>query len=122
MSGTVFSADEGTFLSGFLAAASDTRADAGAVSITTFATKVTTTGAAAITLADGTLLGQHKLIVLTTDGGDATLTPTSLTGGDTITFADVGDAAWLIWDGSSWVPLLLINLADGTSAPVLASS
>lgn len=120
MSGVVFSNSTATFLSGFIPAASDTRADAGAVSIDKFATKVTTTGAAAITLADGVAEGQHKLIVLTTDGGDATLTPANLTGGTTITFADVGDAAWLIWHNNSWVPLLLLNLADGTTAPVLA--
>jgi hypothetical protein len=72
--------------------------------------------------ADGAKLGQLKLIVLTTDGGDATLTPTSLAGGDTITFADVGDAALLLWNGSNWRPVLLLNLADGTTAPVLASS
>ena len=121
MSGGInFSSSTGTFLAGFIPAASDTRADAGAVSITTFATKVTTTTASAITLADGVVVGQHKLIVMTSDTGDATLTPTNLTGGTTITFADVGDAAWLMWDGSSWAPMLLLNLADGTTAPVLA--
>jgi hypothetical protein len=121
MSGGInFSNSTGTFLAGFIPAASDTRADAGAVSIDTFATKVTTTGAAAITLADGVVEGQHKLIVLTTDGGDATLTPATLTGGTTITFADVGDTAWLVWSEGSWVPILLLNLADGSTAPVLA--
>jgi hypothetical protein len=118
--GSVFSSDAGTFFHGFIDAAADTRADAGAVSITSFATKVTTTGAAAITLADGAKLGQLKLVVLTTDGGDATLTPSNLAGGTTITFADVGDAALLLWNGSNWRPLLLLNLADGTTAPVLA--
>ena len=120
MSLDIFSSDAGTFFNGFIDAASDTRADAGAVSITSFATKVTTTEASAITLADGAKLGQHKLIVLTTDGGDATLTPSNLAGGTTITFADVGDAAWLVWNGSNWRPILLLNLADGTTAPVLA--
>jgi len=120
MSLDIFSSDAGTFFNGFIDAASDTRADAGAVSITTFATKVTTTEASAITLADGAKLGQHKLIVLTTDGGDATLTPSNLAGGTTITFADVGDAAWLVWNGSNWRPILLLNLADGTTAPALA--
>jgi hypothetical protein len=55
-----------------------------------------------------------------TDSGDGTLTPTTLNGGTTITFADVGDTAELIWDGSGWQVLALYNCADGTSAPVLA--
>jgi hypothetical protein len=72
----------------------DTRANAGAVSVTTTTTQVTTTGAAAITLANGTA-GQIKVIVMTVDGGDATLTPATKTGFATITFGDVGDAVIL---------------------------
>lgn len=103
-------------------AASDTRADAGAVSVATYDTKVTTTGAAAITLADGTIKGQLKRIQLTTDGGDATLTIASPVSAalDVVTFADVGDTVELIWNGTAWRILAAYNCADGTTAPAVA--
>jgi hypothetical protein len=101
-------------------AAQQALSGAGAVNVTTFYTAVTSTGANALTLANGILRGQLKRIQLIVDGGDATLTPTSLSGGTTITFADAGDFALLIWSGSAWVPLQLGNDADGATAPVLA--
>ena len=67
---------------------------AGAVNLTTLSTKVATSGAIALTLADGTA-GQIKTITMITDGGDATLTPTTKTGFSTITFNDVGDSVIL---------------------------
>jgi hypothetical protein len=67
---------------------------AGAVNVTNYATKVATTGADALTLADG-VDGQEKFIYMTTDGGDGTLTPTSSPGYTTITFNDVGDSVLL---------------------------
>jgi len=69
---------------------------AGAVDITSAVTKVTTTGTDALTLADGQV-GQIKVIIMIVDGGDGTLTPTTLLGGSTITFADAGDAVVLLW-------------------------
>ncbi len=69
---------------------------AGAVDITSAVTKVTTTGTDALTLADGQA-GQIKVIIMIVDGGDGTLTPTTLLGGSTITFADAGDAVVLLW-------------------------
>jgi len=101
-------------------AAQQALTDAGAVNVTSFFTAVTTTGAAAITLADGTMVGQLNKIQLIVDAGDATLTPSNLTGGTTITFADAGDFCLLMWDGSSWRVLELNNMADGATAPVLA--
>ncbi len=92
----------------------------GAVNVTTFCTKVTTTGADAFTLADGVVVGQLKKIQLIVDGGDATLTPSNLAGGTTITFADAGDFAVLSWDGVDWRAIELGNDADGATAPVLA--
>jgi len=94
--------------------------DAGAANVTSFKTNLTTTGAAAVTLADGTHVGQLKLIQMIVDAGDATVTPSNLSGGTTITYADVGDAALLKWDGSNWIVLDLYNLADGVTSPVLA--
>jgi hypothetical protein len=76
---------------------------AGAVDITSAVTKVTTTGSDALTLADGQT-GQIKVIIMIVDGGDGTLTPTTLLGGSTITFADAGDAVVLLWVATlGWV-------------------
>lgn len=92
----------------------------GAINVTTYYTAWTTTGADAGTLANGAQKGQLKKIQLIVDGGDGTLTPTSLSGGTTITFADAGDFAVLCWNGTAWVAVELGNAADGATAPVLA--
>ncbi len=76
---------------------------AGAVDITSAVTKITTTSTDALTLADGQV-GQIKVIIMIVDGGDGTLTPTTLLGGSTITFADAGDAVVLLWVATlGWV-------------------
>lgn len=75
---------------------------AGAVNLTTTTTLLVTTGANALTLADGTE-GQHKYIVMKTDGGAGTLTPTNLYNGTTLTFDDVGDSAHLFFTDGQWV-------------------
>lgn len=67
---------------------------AGAVDVTHAVTKLTTTGANALTLADGAN-GQVKTIVMIVDGGDGTLTPTTKTGFSTATFNDIGDTLTL---------------------------
>ena len=74
---------------------------AGAVNITTPVTTVASSGAIALTLADGAQ-GQIKIIVFITDGGDATLTPATMNDGTTLTFADAGDAAILMWLATGW--------------------
>jgi hypothetical protein len=93
---------------------------AGAIAVTQHKTNWTTTGVDAGTLADGTIIGQVKVIQLIVDGGDGTLTPANFADGATITFADAGDTAELIWDGSDWNVLDLYNRADGATAPVVA--
>lgn len=93
---------------------------AGAINITTYRTNWTTTGINAGTLANGAQIGQLKRIQMIVDGGDGTLTPVSLSGGTTITFADAGDYAVLCWNGTAWVAIELGNDADGATAPVLA--
>jgi hypothetical protein len=75
---------------------------AGAVSLLSLRTYLVTTGANALTLADG-VEGQEKLIVMKTDAGDGTLTPTNLYNGATLTFDDVGDSAYLVFMDSQWV-------------------
>lgn len=67
-----------------------TSAGAGVVNVTTAITKLTSTGADALSLANG-VNGQVKEIVMVVDGGDATLTPTTKTGFTTAVFGDVGD-------------------------------
>ncbi|QDP57914.1 MAG: hypothetical protein Unbinned1693contig1002_58 [Prokaryotic dsDNA virus sp.] len=104
----------------YLSAAMQAITGSGAITITEYFSTMNTTGGGAYTLADSTIKGQLKKIQLIVDAGDATLTPTSLNGGSTITFADVGDYCLLIWDGSRWQVLELNNMADGVSAPVLA--
>lgn len=72
----------------------DAKSGAGAISVTSAVTQLTTTGANALTLADGAA-GQLKRIVMVTDGGDGTLTPATKTGFSTITFNDAGDSVLL---------------------------
>lgn len=88
----------------------------GAINLTTFNTAITsvaTTGQT-FTLADSTVVGQHKRIQMIVDDGDATVTFNT---NATIVFADVGDVAELMWNGSDWLPIALYNCADGATAP-----
>ena len=70
---------------------------AGAISLNTLHTALTTTGAQAQTLANG-VNGQIKIITMVADGGDGTLTPATFANGSTITFNDVGDSVLLIYN------------------------
>ena len=70
---------------------------AGAVNLTTPVTTVATSAAIALTLANGAV-GQVKIICMTTDGGTATLTPTTLNGYSTVAFDTVGDSCVLIYN------------------------
>ncbi len=93
-------------LVGTLITTPDTRTGAGAVSITTSATKLVTTGGAdALTLANGTAEGQIKTIAHTTDGGSAVLTPATGSGFTTVTFTSVGESVTLQWFTGGWVIL-----------------
>ena len=76
---------------------------AGAVDTTNLVTELTTTGADALTLANGSV-GQIKIITMIVDGGDGTLTPTTFANGTTITFDAVGESATLVWNSTvGWV-------------------
>lgn len=90
-----------TTLTGGLTGGVQTLTGAGAVNLTTPITHLVTTGANALTLADGNV-GQVKAIVMLTDGGDGTLTPTNFGNGTTITFNDVGDSVLLVFLGTDW--------------------
>jgi hypothetical protein len=88
---------------------------AGAVNLTTYYTAITNTGSDALTLADSTQVGHLKKVKMIVDPGtDSTLTFNT---NATIVFADVGDYAILVWNGSDWIPIELGNDADGATAP-----
>ena len=70
---------------------------AGAVDITSAITTIASAGAIALTLANGTSTNQIKIITMITDGGTATLTPTTLNGYSTIAFDTDGDSVVLIY-------------------------
>ena len=74
---------------------------AGAVNITTPVTTVASSGAITLTLVDG-VQGQIKIIVFITDGGNVTLTPTTMNDGTSLLFEDAGDAAILMWLSTGW--------------------
>lgn len=98
----------------------ESQSGAGAIDPDVFYTKVTTTGANALTLADGDIEGQLKLIHMIVDAGNGTLTPATFVDGTTVTFADAGDAVLLMWTASGWRLLADFNLADGATAPAVA--
>jgi len=77
---------------------------AGAVPITHSICEVTTTGADALTLADG-VEGQNLVVTMIVDGGAGTLTPANPAGFATLTFDDVGDSAQLLFTNGTWVLL-----------------
>lgn len=86
-----------------LTGATQALSGAGAVDIVTVLTKVTSTGANALTLANG-VDGQIKIITMVVDGGDATLTPTTKTGFSTIVFNDIGDGCVLVYTTTTgWI-------------------
>lgn len=77
---------------------------AGAIDLEHLVTELTTTGANAYTLANGTVSGQVKIINMIVDGGDATVTPNTLAGGTAITLNDVGDSVTLVWNSAvGWI-------------------
>jgi hypothetical protein len=77
---------------------------AGAVDLTNLVTELTTTGANALTLANGTTSGQVKIVNMIVDGGDGTLTPVTFANGTTITFDAVAESATLVWNSTiGWV-------------------
>jgi hypothetical protein len=77
----------------------------GAVSLTTTATYITTTGAATATLAAG-VNGQIKTIMMLVDGGDMVVTVTNAgwktSGTGTITFDTIGNAVTLQYINNKW--------------------
>mgnify|MGYP001251431657 FL=1 len=82
-----------------------------AISVSTALTLLQTAGSNATTLANGTVVGQIKIIVHDTDGGTSVLTPATRLGYADINFADDGDTATLLWTGSAWAVLSTVAMA-----------
>ena len=78
-----------------------------AVGITTALTLLASSGTdTATTLADGTVIGQIKVIVHDTDGGNSILAVTDALGFADLDFVDDGDTAMLMWTGTTGWALL----------------
>ena len=82
-----------------------------AISITTALTLLQTAGTNATTLADGTVVGQLKIIVHDTDGGSTEMTPADPMGYIDVDFVSLGDSFTCIWSGTKWAALANTNLA-----------
>ena len=83
-----------------------TLSGAGAVDLTNLITELTTAGgAAAVTLANGTISGQIKIILMRVDGGGtATVTPATFANGTTVAFDAVAESVTLVWNSTiGWV-------------------
>jgi hypothetical protein len=76
-----------------------------ALSVTHALTLLQTAGSNATTLANGTVIGQIKIIVHDTDGGTSECTPATPVGFVDIDFETVGDTATLMWTGAAWVAI-----------------
>jgi len=73
----------------------------------------------ALTLSDSSDTGEIKIVVIATEPAgsyDVVLTPSTFNNGSTITFTDKGDAAILIWLGSSLGGWNLLTNIGGTIA------
>ena len=68
-------------------------------------------GKVARCLADGTVIGQLKIIIHDTDGGNSILAVTDAVGFADLDFVDDGDTAMLMWTGSHWALLSQITVA-----------
>jgi hypothetical protein len=89
---------------------------AGAVDVINEVTALTTTGANALTLADGAV-GQRKTIYLAVEDGDGTLTPANALGWSTVVFADAGDTVHLEFRTGGWIILGKGGISQG---PIVA--
>ena len=84
-----------------------------AVGITTALTLLASSGSnTATTLADGTVIGQIKIIVHDVDGGNSILAVTDALGFADLDFVDDGDSAMLMWTGTTgWALLSQITVS-----------
>ena len=74
----------------------------GAIRTDTLTTELVTTGTQNFSLADGAL-GQIKIIVLKTDGGNATITPATFADATNIVLDTVLDNVTLMFSSAGWL-------------------
>ena len=95
--------------------------NSGAISISTAVTLLgleSTNGAT--TLADGTVVGQMKTIIVDADSsGSSVMTPASPLGYATLRFVDDGDTATLMWTGAKWAIIGFADVGDDVPADVI---
>ena len=94
-----------------------------AVGITTALTLMASSGSnTATTLADGTVVGQIKIIVHDVDGGNSILAVTDALGFADLDFVDDGDTAMLMWTGTTgWAILSQQSIGTDTGLIDLAN-
>jgi len=83
----------------------------GALSVATVISDVSVdAGGDAFTLADGTVVGQIKVITLVaTAGGTAVVTPANYADGTTMTLSAASEHCVLMWNGSNWRTILNVG-------------
>ena len=93
------------------------------VGITTALTLLASSGTdTATTLADGTVIGQIKVIVHDVDGGNSILAVTDALGFADLDFVDDGDTAMLMWTGTTgWAILSQQSVGTDTGLIDLAN-
>ena len=94
-----------------------------AIGITTALTLLASNGSnTATTLADGTVVGQIKIIVHDVDGGNSILAVTDALGFADLDFVDDGDTAMLMWTGTTgWAILSQQSVGTDTGLIDLAN-
>ena len=97
----------------------DALSGAGAASVATAVTAITSTGAAQVVSLAAGVAGQIKIFYHKVDGGFCRVTPAALTGGSYITLTAIGDTCVLYYSGalSSWQ---ILSMSGPTPAAVTA--
>ena len=118
--GGAVSVEELTSLTDFLALSliakgAEAVSSPGAAGVTTGSTQLTTDGTDAVSLADGTLVGQRKSIVITVGSTTpvAVVTPANYADGTTATLTGEGASVTLEWDGTNWFTVSGSDLTIG---------
>ena len=81
-----------------------------------------TAGSNATTLANGTVIGQIKVIINDTDGGASECTPASVLGYTNIDFEDDGDSVVLMWTGTAWAVIASVDISTAASAGIVETA
>lgn len=80
----------------------ETKSGGGVISVDTYLTELTAGGAIAVTLADGSKVGQMKKIILDDNAGAVSITPATFADGTTAAIAGaIGNYAEFMWTGEN---------------------